>query len=315
MNIKTPKGRLLSLLIIFTLISVMLSVPASSTGSDEDNNSAVTPPSPSQDAAVAHAINVSPDIARIIDRGELIVATTISDQPPMYWQSHDGTLCGPEMKLAQGLADALGVKLTILRWSDDYSELQNAVIGGSADIIIGCYSNTLSRIMSLSFSDPYLSVGYGVMVNSSELVKHGIEDDPVGYMLENPVKIGVLGGSSHADAARTLFPNCEIVEVFLEEGDDYENAYDKAAFMVADNELFCYFCVELEFVLQYMTYKELSIFTTSFTFTDVSDTYAIGLSKQDGGLLEFINLYLTQNVEFTVTDIISSYIESTGGEE
>ena len=262
--------------------------------------------------ACAGSQQMSPDIARIVARGELIVATTLTDQPPMYWVKADGSYAGIEYELAKGLADELGVALTYLRYSDDYSTLQNAVLSGEADMIIGCYSNTLERAKYLSFSDVYLSIGYGVMANSSDLVRYGIEADPVGHMLTHPVKLGVLGGSSHAAAARMLFPACEIIEVFLEEGDGYDDAYDKAAYMVAQGELFAYFCVELEFVLQYLKHKDLSIYTTAFSFADVSDNYAVGVRKSDAGLLEFTNLYLRQRASYSMDDIIALYIDMLG---
>ncbi len=249
------------------------------------------------------------DLARIIEKDTLVVATTISDQPPLYWTNSMGELDGPEIDIARGIANALGVKLEILRWSDDYSELQNAVIDREADMIIAAYSNTLERAKFLNFSDVYMSSNYGVMANSSSLVQHDIEEDPIGYMLENPVKIGALGGSAHVDALRVLFPNCEPVEVFLEEGDEYENAYDKAAYMVADGELFAYFCVELEFLIQYEMFHDLTIYTSSFAFSDVSDSYAIAMHKDDTGLLAFVNLYLSQTEVGSASDVISGYLD------
>ncbi len=256
---------------------------------------------------VATAEGMSPDIARILARGKLIVATTLIDSPPMYQISEDGTGVGIECDLAKEIADSLGVELEYLRYSDDYSQLQNAVIDGSADMIICCYSNTLTRARYLRFSNVYLSINYGIMANSSQLVQYGAEEDPAGFLLKNPMKLGVLGGSSHAAAVRMLFPECEIVEVFLEEGDPYLDAYDKAAYMVARGELFGYFCVEAEFVMQYLRHPDLSIYTKSYSFTDVSDTYAIGMNMQDTGLQQYVNLFLSQREPLSMNDVIAYY--------
>lgn len=255
----------------------------------------------------AAAEGMSPDIARILARGKLIVATTLIDSPPMYQISEDGTGVGIECDLAKEIADSLGVELEYLRYSDDYSRLQNAVMDGSADIIMCCYSNTLARARYLRFSDVYLSINYGMMANRSQLVQYGAEEDPAGFLLKTPMKLGVLGGSSHAAAVRTLFPACEIVEVFLEEGDPYQDAYDKAAYMVARGELFGYFCVEAEFVMQYLRHPDLSIYTKSYSFTDVSDAYAIGMNMQDAGLQQYVNLFLSQREPLSMNDLIAHY--------
>lgn len=309
--------RLPLLLLVLVLFAVSMEIFSSATAAT-DGSFPATEDDPTQ-TQVVYASSVAPvlsestapDLARIIEAGKLVVATTITDQPPMFWENEEGCF-GVDYDLAKGVADALGVELEILRYTDDYSQLQNAVLTGEADLIIASYSNSLSRALTLAFSDPYLCLNYGVMTNSSTLVQHDIEADPVGYMLENPVTIGVLGGSSHAQAVQALFPTCEVIEIFLEEGDTEPDAYDKAAQMVARGELFAYFCVEQKFIYQYLTYPDLSVYTTTFTFTDVSDTYAVGLNREDEGLRDFVNIYISQNPVLSASDYMITFVEQGG---
>lgn len=251
-----------------------------------------------------------PSIARIIEKNELVVATIASDYPPFLWTDNQGNIKGYEAFLAQNLADALGVKLRFLRYSNNYTHLQNAIIKRKADIIISTYSKTLERAKYLNFSNPYFKPSYGFMVNTRELVRHDVKNNLVDFLSNNSMKIGIFAGSANIKKLKNLFPKAEIIEISIHENEKnlYATPYDKFIDMVLKGEIFAYFGADIYFAMQYENNAELNLFTKSYAFNDIKDSFVIGIHKEDYGLQSFINIYLETMGTASTKDIISHYV-------
>ena len=65
--------------------------------------------------AYGFSIEPAPDIKRIQDRGELVVAMFREDVYPLFYTDERGTLRGHEVDLAKEIASTLGVGLRIDR--------------------------------------------------------------------------------------------------------------------------------------------------------------------------------------------------------
>ncbi len=165
-------------------------------------------------------------------------------------------------------------------------------------MVIATYSHSLDRIRYVDFSEPYLELQFGIMVNKQEMVRHDVKGNPVPYLKANREKIAVVEGTSHVELARQLFSACEIVET-----DDYDTAVD----LVKTGEVFAFFSGELEFYSKYIARPELLIYTDAYTFTDVKDEFCIGIPRDKGQLLDYVNLYLATTPGITVSDVQERY--------
>ena len=89
--------------------------------------------------------------------------------PPMVFKQQ-GQLVGLEVDLARALGERLGRSVTFveLPWEDQIEALQK----GRTDIIMSALSITPARAFVIDFSQPYLSVGQGILVRREDEGKY-----------------------------------------------------------------------------------------------------------------------------------------------
>lgn len=241
---------------------------------------------------------MSEDIAEIIDRGKLRVAIPGEDLTAFFEKDESGKLSGIDIELAEGIAASLGVEAVFDRSSKNYDELTDRLKNGDVDLVIATFSHSLDRIRYIDFSDTYLQLRFGLMVNKQAMVTRGLEGSPVAYLKENGERIAAVQGTSHVRMAKQLFGACEIVET--------EN-YDEAVELVKTGEVFGFFCGELEFYSQYLAQPTLRIYTDTYVFSDVRDEFCVGIPLGHGQLLDYVNLYLATYGRLTVADVRERY--------
>ncbi len=135
-----------------------------------------TPPAPAPDAAVG------PSIQRIRTRGELLVGMDVGMEvgspgwngtPPMLYPNANQTPDGFDYRLAQAVADAVGVKkVTIVpaEAPNAYERLPGMLTDAkSVDLVISGYSET--TLPGVAWSDPYLEYGLCLVVPSKSQIK------------------------------------------------------------------------------------------------------------------------------------------------
>lgn len=101
---------------------------------------------------------------RVVKKGELIVAV-FSDAPPWGYRDEKGNLVGVEVEMAEAMANALKVKLSLV-------ETTNAnripyLLTKKVDAVIATFSITQPRRQAIAFSDPYFRGGAILGVNNS----------------------------------------------------------------------------------------------------------------------------------------------------
>ncbi|WP_143438476.1 peptidoglycan-binding protein, partial [Hydrocoleum sp. CS-953] len=154
---------------------------------------------------------LSPDIQKIIDRGKLIVAMTEYDNSPFFVKNERGELEGLDMKIAQGLAEGLGVELQLNRSAKTFNEVVKIVSQGQADLAISKLSQTLNRATKISFSHPYVTMRQGLLLNRVQLTKAAKNKEAVEFLRDFEGRIGVINGSSYEGFAKQKFPKATIV--------------------------------------------------------------------------------------------------------
>ncbi|MDR0807525.1 MAG: ABC transporter substrate-binding protein [Gemmobacter sp.] len=137
----------------------------------------------------------------IIARGELRVAVQ-TQGPPFSFVNSRGERTGSAVKLAETMAEELGVKVTFLDF--DWDGLLPALLSGKADILAADMTPTLARATRVAFTKPFIYVG-GVALTKAGSAFTSVEDCG-----KPGTRIAVLLGSSHEKSAAERFPEAEI---------------------------------------------------------------------------------------------------------
>ena len=230
-----------------------------------------------------------PDIARIKQRGELVVAMYFEDVPLFCMRNSNNELEGIDIELARDIAEKLGVKLTLNRDSKTFDEIVQTVANRKADIGLSSLSDTLERATGVSFTTPYWSLRQALLINRLKLSAY--KDHPNFKRIElllnqSGIDIGVLKGSSYVDFAKKIFPLATIV------------SYPTIADGIEDTKkakLLAFLYDEVEIMNWNKIHPEDSLFLKSDFITQSEDTLAIAVHWQDNHLLSWLNLSIQQS--------------------
>ena len=235
---------------------------------------------------------LAPDIARIVNRGELVVAMYRVDQPPFFYVK-GGELMGIEVDLAKAIAKELKVSVRFDRSPATFNEVVDVVARQDADLGISKLSRTLARAQIIRFTDPYLRLNHALMLNRLKFAEFA-RDKPVTEVVRTfKGTVGVIGGSSFSDYVTRNFPASEVKP--FKDWDTLLGALRAGQVMAAYRDEF-----EVKRILKIDPTASLTLRTV--TFKDLEDTLGIAVGVQDSSLLGFVNQFLAQNVEKLTVD-------------
>ncbi|NEQ71807.1 MAG: transporter substrate-binding domain-containing protein [Okeania sp. SIO2C9] len=244
---------------------------------------------------------LSPDIQKIVDRGELIVVMTEYDNSPFFVENKRGELEGLDIKIARGLAEALGVELQINRSAKTFNEVVEFVDRGQADLAISKLSQTLNRAKIISFSHPYLTMRQGLLLNRIQLTKAAKNKETVEFLRDFEGKIGVINGSSYEGFAKQKFPKATIVTY---------PSWEEVVKGAIRGDILAAYRDELEVKKIVINQPNVALNFQTVALTDTQDPIAIALPWSSNHLLEFVNLYLQiTNNHYSVKSLLDEYSE------
>lgn len=147
------------------------------------------------------SFGIAGTLTDIVKRGELRVAVQSGAAPYAFIDKH-GNHAGSMIDFTQGMADAMGVKLTVLDF--DWDGLIPALLSGKADILAADMTPTLKRALKISFTDPWIEVQPCIFTKTDAAFKT-IED-----VNKPEVTVGVLLGSTGEVIAKKYLPNAKL---------------------------------------------------------------------------------------------------------
>lgn len=246
-----------------------------------------SPAAPSTLVKVPDGRLLAPDIARIVMRGELVVAMLGVDTPPFFYEKK-GELVGLEVDLAKAIAKELGVAIRFNRSAQTFNGVVDRIARGEADIAVSKLSRTLARSQVISFSQPYLSLNHALILNRVKFAQFA-RDRALPDVIRNFTgTVGVIAKSSFADYAKRNFPQAKIVE--YPGWGDVLKALDRGDIIGAYRDEF-----EVKRILK--SDPTASLVLRTVTFKDLDDTLGIAVGIQDPTLLAFINQFLAQRMD------------------
>jgi len=165
---------------IFTLlVSLMLALPAQATGNDGV-------------------------IARILQRGELVLGTS-ANQPPMTMQDDNDVVTGFDVNLAQLMAETMEVKLSIKVMP--FGELLPAMERGEVDVVISNMTINPKRNLKVAFVGPYMTSGKCIITKRETLAKA----EKVDELDDAEISLAVLKDSTSEQFVRQLLSKAKVV--------------------------------------------------------------------------------------------------------
>jgi ABC-type amino acid transport substrate-binding protein len=256
-----------------------------------------------------------PDIQKILDRGELIVAMRGIDTPPffMYDQNNKfcgddpstyvidekGKLCGLDVEIAKALADELGVKLKLDRSQTDFSKVVELVLNSQADLAISKLSISPNRAIRLRFSQPYVNMRRALLVNRVLLAQQTKNRRPIEAIKNLEGNIGVIQNTTYLHFAKEIFPNATPVQF---------SSWEAIIEAVANEKILAAYRDEMEVKKVVLTQPNTALKVQTVALTDTKDSIAAILPWDSQQLLTFVNVVLdTKNFNYTVDDLIEKY--------
>ena len=116
--------------------------------------------------AAVSAQGASPVLERVTKKGQLRVAMS-GEQMPLNGTDASGNFIGLEPELARHLADAMNVKLEIVKIP--FPELLPALQRGEVDLVMSGLTITPQRNIEFAFAGPYFVSGKSILTRSREL--------------------------------------------------------------------------------------------------------------------------------------------------
>jgi polar amino acid transport system substrate-binding protein len=243
-----------------------------------------------------------PDISRILQRGKLVVAILNNDNPPFFMSKENGQLNGLDVKIAQEIAEQLGVNLEFNRSAKTFDEVTDRVYKLDADIAISKLSRTLNRAKKVRFSSPYLTMQQGLLVNRLLLAQQTSKTRNVTLAIRNlSGKVGVIKGSSYVGFLKQKFPTAQIVEF---------PSWAETVAAVSNGKILAAYRDELEIKKVVLNKPNIALELQTIALTDTQDSIAIVLPWDSTHLLAFVNQLLeTMESRYTVDSLLKEYFK------
>lgn len=243
-----------------------------------------------------------PDMQQILGHGKLKVALLEQDNPPFFMENSAGELWGADVKVALDLAQELGVELEFNRSAKTFNEVVDLVYNHEVDLAISKISRTLKRAQRVRFSQPYLNMRQGLLVNRIQLAEKSKGDSTAETLRRLEGKIGVIKGSSYAGFVKQNFPQATVVE--LDTWTDVVEAVKKGNILAAYRD-------ELEVKKIVLHEPNASLQFQTVALTDTADLIAMVIPWDSSQLQAFVNQYLdTAKLDYTADRLLEIYSDA-----
>ena len=157
---------------------------------------------------------------KIISTSEIRIGMS-GAQPPFSMHSKSDSLMGYEVELAEMIAEALGVKLTIVEIP--FADLLQALEDGKVDAVMSGVTITPKRNLKSMFVGPYIVSGKSILTRSAKLADIKEMEE-----LNNPnIKLVALQGSTSEEFVRKWIPLAKL---------EVTKTHDDAVKMVVNNQ-------------------------------------------------------------------------------
>lgn len=243
-----------------------------------------------------------PDIEKILKSKTLVIGMVNKKGFPFFMKNKEGNWIGNDLEMAQEIAKYFGVKLVINRESNTFDDVIELVNQKKVDMAISELSETLPRLKKVAFTQPYIVLHNGLLLNRILCAKITGSQKSIVEKLNNPnVKIGYLGNSSWELFTEETFPIAQKV-AYPDFGAVIQATYKQ--------EITAGFVEELVVRTLPIFYPELTLEIETAIINDLEDRICIALPSDSYQLLRWTNAYInTKKGELSLNKLIERYGE------
>lgn len=244
--------------------------------------------------------NLPPDMQRIFDRGTLRVGMYYGDIAPFFMQDEAGNDIGIDIEQARNIARELQVDLELIRTAKTFDELIRQLEQNEVDVVISLLSRTLKRAETVRFTQPYIVLRQGLLINRVAAAK-AQSTSGFDWIFKTSGSVGVQFGISYEDYARMNFPNAEIKT--------YPEWEDVVAACAAGEVQFAYHD-EIEIKKFIRDNPAIAIHVSTAIINDMTDPIAMAVPWDSTHLLSWLDLYIKEHpLNMDVDTLLRTYYE------
>lgn len=221
---------------------------------------------------------LAPDLARIVARGELVVALSRIESPP-FFSEEKGRLVGTDIDLVNAVAAELRVKARIER-RPNADAVVEMVGNGEADLAAGRLGRTIGRSQMVLFSTPYRSLAHAMLIHRVRFAQLYGKRPVTEVMRGFTGQIGVLDGTFWVDAAARDFPAAPVKK--------YPN-WSALVEAVKRGDVVAAYRDELAVRAVLDSNPHLALSLRTVTFNDAHVALSLMVGVRDTSLLAFVN--------------------------
>ena len=278
---------------VFAIALTVLMAVSMFAGCGKSGTAAITATEPTA-AATEIATEAPAETAaglKTVEPGKLIMSTNATF-PPYEMIADDGSFEGIDVEIAGAIAAKLGLELVVDDM--DFSAALLAVQQGKSDIVMAGVSVTEDRLLVMNFSDSYATGVQTVIVKEgSDVTMDNLGEKMIGCQ---KATTGYIYASDSPENGGY--------------GEDHVTAFDNGASAVQallNGQVDCVIIDDApaqEFV-------SANPGLTTLEGAWVEEQYAIGLNKDNAGLLDAVNQALAElTADGTIQSIIDKYISA-----
>ncbi|MBN2569211.1 MAG: amino acid ABC transporter substrate-binding protein [Deltaproteobacteria bacterium] len=240
----------------------------------------------------------SPDMARILERGKLVVAVVVTEDYPFFMKTPGGNDTGFDIDMARDIAARLGVGVEFNRKAATYNEVIDIVAHKEADLGISDLTTTLERAKKVSFTIPYLKLNTYILANRRQAIAYR-HTSTRGIVNRHGVTIMAERGTSYVQFVKKEFP---LATVILHED------FDEGLQEVLKGNAFGLFAGEAYVKTLVRERSEVYLYLETLMIEGLTDRIAIAVPWASVHLLAWLNLYLkTDMAGITIDEILNRY--------
>lgn len=238
----------------------------------------------------------SPEIAKIVIRGKLVVAILDKDTPPFVYTSGEQVL-GVDIELVQQVATELRVPIEYDRSATTYNAVAQRVAEGYADLGVSKLARTLKRAQSVLFSVPYMHLQHALLVNRLAFAKLSKGQSVSQTVRHFSGSIGVIAGSSWEEFSRRNFGNATTIRF---------GTWGQAVDAVKGGKVVAIYRDAIEVRSVMRTDPKLALTLQTVTFSDLNSLLCVVVGFNSPSLKSFIDEIISQRTEKLTVDSLLS---------
>ncbi|NJO80352.1 MAG: transporter substrate-binding domain-containing protein [Cyanobacteria bacterium RM1_2_2] len=211
---------------------------------------------------------------------------------------------GLDAQVARSLADQLGVEVEFNRSANTFDQVVKTVYQLDADLAISKLSRTLNRAKLVRFTQPYVTMRQGLLVNRLQIAQQANGRNIAEVIRSLEGKVGVIQGSSYVGFLQKKFPKAEIVEF---------PSWSAAIDAVIRGDVLATYRDELEVKKIVLSKPDAALQFQTIALTDTEDSIAIALPWDSQHLLAFVNQSLEMmQINHTADSLLQDYTNVEG---